>query len=838
MLIEDLKIHLNKRMGFSGITTIHYTPKEDIQIIIGTNGSGKSSIMDELHPLPSDPAFMMPGGYKTIRVSHLGRTYLLHSTYGKSNKHSFKELIDGVEGLEQNTGGTLTAQKMLVFKAFNLTPELLKIVTGRTRFTTMSPTKRRDWILKLSDNDLSLAMGLFNKFKSGHRDAVGNHRHYINRLAEESTESVSRERMDELSKMVRITSELINDLMMDRSNDVGTIPSISFELGNLAKSIDNQSKYISKSKLVRPRCTYGLPSNINAISVYLTEQQTKLEMTNKYLSSLYADKDKIIDALRIIEEEGVGGLDDLIKLTDDMETEINKLKVKSKYIDLLKDQDASELRGAFLAVRDILVDGLVDLRDNSDFHFTRDKLKEARDRLKTLDHKKGTLDSRSFKLRAQLDAYNDTVDINCPSCNVSFKPCASHIDPESINVELKLIGTKLDTNALELKETAKYVEEAHDYMGQVAVIRRIMDTNPTLSSLWDLVTEEGLFKVNPTTHVITIDRFGIELDSLREIQVLERKLNMNKDVIEGMSKLSTTGTFTDTNQLTTLDERINVAIDEIDTFRLNVAETKVFLKEITIIENNVKQLEKDFETIIGYFNELLVSFKNKAISEAVNEKQIVLANATHALNQISRMEGVIEELNREKDKAEERVIHYDLLMRLISPVDGLISKYIQNFIDVFIGDINDIVSEVWSVGLEILPCAVDSNDVTCKFPLSVMDGYLITPDISESSSGQADIIDLAFRINVVDYAGLEEMPLYLDELAPTLDEVHRENLIKYLANLMEEKVFNQMFMISHYGANHYAFPNTEVFMIDSRNIINKPKEYNQHVVLTYRADAV
>lgn len=119
---------------------------------------------------------------------------------------------------------------------------------------------------------------------------------------------------------------------------------------------------------------------------------------------------------------------------------------------------------------------------------------------------------------------------------------------------------------------------------------------------------------------------------------------------------------------------------------------------------------------------------------------------------------------------------------------GLISKYIQNFLDVFIEDVNLVIDEIYRTSpLEVLSCGVDSKaEVTCKFPLSVNDGYLVTPDINEASDGQKDIIDFAFRMVVGQYLGLNDYPLYLDELAPTLDEQHRENLTRYVNNLMKQ----------------------------------------------------
>src|SRR5690606_12668929 len=86
---------------------------------------------------------------------------------------------------------------------------------------------------------------------------------------------------------------------------------------------------------------------------------------------------------------------------------------------------------------------------------------------------------------------------------------------------------------------------------------------------------------------------------------------------------------------------------------------------------------------------------------------------------------------------------------------------------------------------------------------------------------------------IAQYLNLTDYPLYLDELAPTLDEQHRENLTRYVNNLMESNQFDQMFMISHYAANHYAFANAQILMMDGRNIINKPGQFNNHAKITY-----
>ena len=73
MRIIELELHKYIRLAFSAVETIVYRPELDSQIIIGSNGSGKSSLMSELNPLPVPKNYMLPGGYKRVEVEHKGK---------------------------------------------------------------------------------------------------------------------------------------------------------------------------------------------------------------------------------------------------------------------------------------------------------------------------------------------------------------------------------------------------------------------------------------------------------------------------------------------------------------------------------------------------------------------------------------------------------------------------------------------------------------------------------------------------------------------------------------------------------------------------------------------
>ena len=63
-----------RRFALNNIRTFTINPSEPIQMILGTNGSGKSSLIKELTPLPADSADYSSDGSKTIKILHHNNT--------------------------------------------------------------------------------------------------------------------------------------------------------------------------------------------------------------------------------------------------------------------------------------------------------------------------------------------------------------------------------------------------------------------------------------------------------------------------------------------------------------------------------------------------------------------------------------------------------------------------------------------------------------------------------------------------------------------------------------------------------------------------------------------
>lgn len=836
MRILELILHRYTRLSFSAIETIHYTPTEDVQIIIGTNGSGKSSFLNELNPLPPNKNYMLDGGYKTIRIEHKGLNYTLHSTYGKHRKNSFIEHHPDKGDIELNEGGTGVAQKMLIERVFGLDIELLKIWLGRVKFTALAPIKRRDWILKLSGSDLDYAMRVYNIAKHETRDAQALEKHFIQRLAEETADIADQNRIEELEDSVaRLTGEL-NNLLESRDNRMPSANAVQFDIDNLIREFDECSQRVLSKQIVKPLFLGDMVISVESLKEYISNNNTRIEMYRNKLADLYEQKKTITTALEALSENGVQSTSELVGVTKQFENEFEAMVLTTPLYEQLKDSDIAQLMGRYQSCKGLLMETLSTLPDNSERYFTRERMAQSRDLINRLGMRIDASKRRVIELQHAIEHYKGTHDINCPKCDHQFKPGLLNFNLDSANHEISQLNEQIAKDLDRRKKAEEYNENATEYGRQVGGLKRIIADNPELEALWTQLVKEDLYKVHPQSHLPTVQGFQLQLENCLTIAQLKEQIRVNQTVLRSVGDATAGSLSYSDDYLKRIDQQIEVAISESDRIKRETDEASQYLR---VVERSRAAINRGLEIhdqLVAKVEQLIKSQINRAVGDVIQGKQLQLANLNSSLNKITRHDAVVQELRDQKEKATDNLANYQTIMKALSPVDGLISTYIQNFLDIFIEDVNLVISEIWTSDLEVLSCGVDSSDVTCKFPLSVNSGYLITPDISEASDGQMDIINFAFRMVVAQYLNLGDYPLYLDELAPTLDEQHRENLIRYLNGLMESNQFDQMFMISHYASNHYAFANSEILMMDGRNIINKPGSFNKHCKITYSDD--
>ena len=832
MRIIELELHKYIRLAFSAVETIVYRPELDSQIIIGSNGSGKSSLMSELNPLPVPKNYMLPGGYKRVEVEHRGKNYTLLSTYGKGGKNSFKEHTDN--GLvELNEGGTAMAQKILIEKVFGLNIELLRLWLGQTLFTDLPPTKRRDWILKLSGSDLDYAMKAFNIAKNMLNDAKAVDKHIAKRLGDETADVADQNRINQLEDQIASLTNELNNLLEQKDNSLPSVPTLTVEMARLSREFDECVAEASTLRLVKPEFIAPEINNIHSLWNAITNIKTEKDLQKERLDELYKQKQHIEETLATLSKNGVNSTNDLQAVTDEINKEIKAIIGCTEIFASVDMDNIEQLVGRFQGQRGMIVEMLSILPFNDNGYYSRDKLEKTKVFISKTQGFLGSANQRSSELSHYLKHFNNAENVECPQCEHQFVPGYKNFDPVAIEKEIKELNQSISEQEDRLRKATAYAEECTDYVRQINAFKRMVSENPDFEALWSQMVKDGLYKVHPHSHLPLVENFSQQLENCLSIRKLQESVKLNETILKTINDQKSESKNYSDDHVLYLDSYIAKSIARIKELDEQLHRATRYYRDVEKTTKAIERAEQIRDGLADRYNLLVKASINHAVNQEIQSRQVTLATANGLLTKINKHDAVIKDLQNQKVESGDKVQDATIVMKALNPVDGLISKYIQSFLDVFIGDINDIVSDIWTTDLEILTCDVDSNDVTCKFPLSVNNGFLITPDIAESSAGQKDVINFAFRMVIAQYLGLHDYPLFLDELAPTLDEKHRENITRYINELMEGNQFEQMFMISHYSANHYAFANSEILMLDGRNIINKPAHYNRHVRITY-----
>ena len=229
--------------------------------------------------------------------------------------------------------------------------------------------------------------------------------------------------------------------------------------------------------------------------------------------------------------------------------------------------------------------------------------------------------------------------------------------------------------------------------------------------------------------------------------------------------------------------------------------------------DNISNSIRDFSK---YKKDLVEYEYNNYINNIVLDIKYEITNIETRLLEYDRLKLSNNELEKELKEYEAKLDTVKQLEVMLSPNKGIIGESINNTMNVILNRMNEIVNKVWSYDINILPCNIEENDLTFRFPVKINNVKEI-PDINKGSSSIKDIIDLAFKITAMEFLELLDYPLILDELGSTFSSSHRVSMYDFIDEL-SKGYFNQIFMISHFEDMFGRFKNTDVVVLDNEGI--------------------
>lgn len=820
MLIKELVLSGYKRMMLNNIQTITYKPESIYQIILGTNGSGKSSILFELSPLPAQSKNYVKGGYKKITFEFNGDTYVATSHFKSGDKHSL--LKNGNE--ELNPGGTQSVQKEIVEQLFKITPDIHKLLIGATHFTNMSAPKRREWITSLCHVDFSYALSVFQRLKTRARDAQGALKHVKQRITGETNKLLTIGNLVELEERYQMLHSELNVLFSERDNQSRPVSTVESELEKCLSDIEKMSTLlVTKLPVIPENKNY---TTLQEIDEDLNDCKTELQVNQSLRTRIGTEQSELAELLESLKEAGTGDIEEIkekiFSLRQERQLTVRRLE---GWYELQTDPIVAQK--AFYEVSDTLVSILNELPENEDRRFNKERLESSKKEKRDVNLAIEKCNNRIAHFEQKLEHLLTLKEETCPDCGFRWIPGKSDLEQKQYEDDIKQTKHRLKTLLEKENELGTYIEQAEHYSITFSNLKKIIVQYPALKDLWELILSSELLLRNPKEIISNIHSFIHSLEIHANVAGIQERIDYLENIINNAQMKEGEGLRQRLATLNDQMEQITIDIEALTSEQINLAKYRTHV--VKYLEIN-ERLENRLNDLDNLYNETVRAYRSDSIESVITSHQNQLSSVQSKRTEKITLEGIIADLEKSKDQLEINNKGYTDLAKALSPVDGLIAEQLTNFIESFVAHLNQVIKSIWSYDLRILPCGLDSGDLDYKFPLYVKhEGESNTaPDITDGSEAQVEVINFAFRLVTMVYLGLENYPVYLDEIGRSFDEQHRSNVMTFIKRLVDTGNYTQLFLISHYAAEFGSFTQAEILVLDSTNI-TIPQKYNTHV---------
>lgn len=794
-MIKELILTNYDRFFLNNIESIEFRPKQKLQLLLGTNGSGKSSLLSELNPLPINKNDFTNGS-KEITIEKDNNIFKLKST---SNKNSFI-----LNNTELNDGGTKTVQLNLVKEYFNLTPKYNNIILGTEKLTAMSTNERKNILREMSTVDYSYGIYLYNTLKQELRDTVG----YL--------------------KLMQI--EMNNDISNIVNDDEILI--LKNDITKCKNMIDSLSMSYSKSEEYKDIPIIDL--NIDMDILDKNKLQSDLDYNNKFIINIEEEITNL--------NKEIDSLDDYSTTIKDSETLNTKLKSLEDYFKNINNKYNMEKYSPIDSknrLEKLLNSNLnninIELSYLDNIIFTPTEHKELKSKLEILNNNLKIVshgyDNNSKELEILLSNKTDNNKITCSSCGTmnyfGYSKEKEDVLQEKVN-NFKIKYDELNSQYLELYEIYQKQKQKITYLQEIKEIISDLSVIPLYT---DLVKKYVNDITSITSTMLNIIFKNIE-DFLIDIKDYDSN---NNELIEVKLKISSGIEILNIYKRKYIEDKdklinkLNVLLDKKREVNSNIVIIKNNIEKCNIVNKHIETLNTIITNYKFNKKQIVINNKNTILTNTIRELKSLLITLEDKYNNIEKIKSRIEINKKHIDSHEDIRVALQYAINALSPTEGIIAKSINSFINVFLNEMNTIINSVWSYELTLLPCQInESNDLDYLFAVKVADNKKDIKDVAYLSTSMKDIVDLSFKIVFMKYMKLTHMPLMLDEFGVFMDDTHRNKVYDVIENLLSNN-FSQIYFTANFKSIYGRFVDSDINILDDKNLELDDIFYNENL---------
>lgn len=834
-------------------------------LLVGDNGSGKTSFMRCLHPFAynggsgddsSNATLITKGktGEKRIRIGYHDHVYdIFHLYEWKKDTLSVKSYIQE-DGMELNDSGAVTSFKLMVKEKLGLDESflgLLSLGNSIAGFVEQSSTERKKYAVKIFQE-----LNVFNTYYKNATNAARALKANLSNITTRLEQYRYQQRDDMISESKQLQTKIssLEDTERELLTSIGTLTNQMDANRELLQDYDGLKKRMEElfsdiqllqTKITTSKDEQVLRNDLHDLEDRLNETKIRIGVIESTMENDLNEKDRLLQSISMLQDnltrmEQRTDLTELTKLKVRLESELCSLNLNGVDRPPYTTEDLIKSHIYLEELYGMCIDLVTDVNNHDlipsvlERYLSNPKVAELltkthQDWLTKLENTQSAQFSRTVLKKVAMRIIDTT-------CDTKDK-CHYAIFYQDVQDVLHSTVEEVNDNIQYIQDQTK---EASDKVTIATIIKKLYRCIETHQKEFDLPIE--IF--DPKTFILEYmktqciyDEIGLtDIIDLSERfdkrDKLEDQLRQTVDQINGLEESRSMCESFQT-QLQQSKDRVSDITDRLERNRGNLEYNK---KQKSSLEQLVSDTNKEIENVMKLTNLRLEVSLVKQNMSAINGRIVKAQEVSKLLEETSEREKSIRiEIDRARDRyqkltnilhaiddlmveqqdLQERYTQVLWIQQAVNPTKGIPLEIISYHITRrMVNLINPLLDSVYHGKMRIL----GGDNITLNetdFIIPFMWNDTLIPDISFGSDGQKAIMMLAFSIALLKITTMGDynIPL-LDEMDTTLDDSSRNAFFNLIENYQSEQVF----IISHSSLFEGRLVN--LIMTSPRNVSN------------------
>lgn len=833
------------------VLEIDYTKiQESINLFIGNNGTGKTSILKCHHPFAYNSAtgdtanngdLIIEGkdGEKIINIQNGQDIFYIKHIYTrkKDGSLSVKSFIEK-NGVELNDNGTSTSFKEVVAEELGVDETFLTLLSiGNTvdGFVEFTSANRKNAASKLFSQ-----LDIYEKYYKDMTALSRSMKTLLNNVASKLSR-YSGVNKEDLVREYREIKRNINDLSMSHTATLQNIGAVQSQLDSMKSTIEDcealqqqLSSAVDKINELRDKrkTTYTkkyIKETLVTKTNELAEVRKDTAVLGESITSALSMKDtklQMVDAMEINLSKIVSNEseEDLLKLKAKLEADLSSANLDRVRVNLI-GMTKNELITASIYLDQLsnLCNRLIyETVNESMIPIVLDKFRKNKNLDKVLSDKYNAVGDKlnRFSLIHASRLVMDKIEGDCSNADCPYRKFYEDY--------IHIINRSTQQTDAEIKQ----------YKETLGGIQDMIDITNILKSIFDYLDKNKTYLENLPIDIFDKTRFietylsnrsVYDKDRLIEcIDICEREsqrestMEQLKNVDKELARLKDSRELADsmktsiselTSEIASIDKAITEYTDqivELNGTRESLERDKSILDSeweilsmIGDVESVIESITKELRTKSDAIDKIdglrqRLSGYNDNLNKLNNQIGDLTLKSQKIANTISEMDSL------EKEELDLKYKYDDIMeiRKAVSPTTGIPVEFIEFYVkSQMIHKVNTLLDSVYHGTLQIAGdlVVVDDKD----FVIPYKKNNTIVSDISKASDGERAILSIAFSLALIQLTNENNNNsvfytiMLLDEIDRPLDHGSRSKFIDLIETYMDVIHAEQLFLISH-----------------------------------------